>query len=206
MGRDKAMALLDGKPLIAHVFDEAKKVFSEIMVVSSLHPVVAGMDARVVEDILPVPGSLTGIVSALIASDTDYVFVLGCDMPFVTEEAMRHVIGAEAGEDVIIPQTEDGLEPMHALYRRSCISPMLSALGRGHMKIAGLVRGTMKIADVFAMVSVKVLPPDPVFFNRGLPVFTNINTEEDLRRAESFIRRGRDRGDAGGGPRRGARD
>jgi molybdopterin-guanine dinucleotide biosynthesis protein A len=196
MGRDKATVLLDGKPLIAHVFDVAKRVFTDIMVVSSLHTAVDGIKARVVKDILPLPGSLTGIVSALIASDTDYVFVLGGDMPFITAEAMRYVVEAAAGEDIIIPQTEGGLEPMHALYRRSCISPMLAALGRGHMKITGLL----------ALLQVKVLPPDPVFFNRGVSVFMNINTEEDLRRAERLIQRGGDRGDAGSGPRRGARD
>ena len=190
MGRDKATALLDGKPLIAHVFDVAKRVFPDIMVVSSLYTAVDGVDAPVVKDILPLPGSLTGIVSALIASDTEYVFVLGCDMPFVTAEAMRYVVEAAAGEDIIIPQTEGGLEPMHALYRRSCISPMLAALGRGHMKITGLL----------ALLQVLVLPPDPVFFNRGVSVFMNINTEEDLRRAERLIRRGGDRGDAGSGP------
>jgi molybdopterin-guanine dinucleotide biosynthesis protein A len=197
MGRDKATALLGGKPLIAHVYEAARKVFTDIMVVSSLHTAFGGIEARVVKDILPLPGSLTGIVSALLASDTDYVFVLGCDMPFITTEAMRYVVEAAAGEDIIIPQTEGGLEPMHALYRRSCISPMLTALGRGSMKIAGLVRRRMKIADVFAMVQVLVLPPDPVFFNRGISVFTNINTEEDLRRAERLIGRGGDRGDAG---------
>ena len=196
MGRDKATVLLDGKPLIAHVFDVAKRVFPDIMVVSSLHLAVDGIKARVVKDILPLPGSLTGIVSALIASDTDYVFVLGGDMPFITAEAMRYLVEAAAGEDIIIPQTEGGLEPMHALYRRSCISPMLAALGRGHMKITGLL----------ALLQVKVLPPDPVFFNRGVSVFMNINTEEDLRRAERLIRRGGDRGDAGSGPRRGACD
>ncbi len=201
MGRDKAMALLDGKPLIAHVYDVAKRVFPDIMVVSSLYTAVDGIKARVIKDILPLPGSLTGIVSALIASDTDYVFVLGCDMPFVSAEAMRYVVEAAAGEDIIIPQTEGGLEPMHALYRRSCISPMLTALGRGHMKIAGLMRGRMEIADIFAMLQVLVLPPDPVFFNRGISVFMNVNTEEDLQRAERLIRRGGDRGDAGSGPR-----
>jgi molybdopterin-guanine dinucleotide biosynthesis protein A len=206
MGRDKATMLLDGKPLIAHVFDAAKNVFADIMVVSSLHTVFDGVKAPVIKDVLPVSGALTGIVSALIASDTEYVFVLGCDMPFVTAEAMRYVVDAAAGEDIIMPRTEAGLEPMHALYHRSCISPMLTAIGRGSMKIAGLVRGRMKIADVFAMVQVKVLSPDPVFFNRGVSVFTNINTEEDLLRAEGLVRRGGDQGDAGSGPRRGARD
>jgi molybdopterin-guanine dinucleotide biosynthesis protein A len=178
MGRDKATALLRGKPLIAHVFDVAKTVFDDIMVVSSLPEASDGLDARVIRDIMPLPGALTGIVSALLASDTDYVFLLGCDMPFVTAEAMRYVVGAACGEDMVIPRTEGGFEPMHALYRRSCISPMLTALQRGSARIVG----------VLALLSVRVLPPDPVFFNRGTSVFTNVNTEEDLRRAELLVR------------------
>lgn len=196
MGRDKATVLLHDRPLISHVFDTARRVFDDIMVVSSFHAAVDGMDARVVKDVLPHPGSLTGIVSALIASDTDYVFVVGCDMPFVTTEAMKHVLDAAAGEDIVMPRTEDGIEPMFALYRRSCISPLLAAIGRGHMKIARLL-------DLF---TVRILPSDPVFFKMGVSVFTNINTEEDLRRAERLILRLRDRADAGGGPRRGDRD
>jgi molybdopterin-guanine dinucleotide biosynthesis protein A len=193
MGRDKASVLLGGKPLIAHVYEAAKRVFTDIMVVSSLHGAACGLNARVVKDVLPLPGSLTGVVSALLATDAEYVFVLGCDMPFVSAEGMRYVVAAAQGEDVIIPQTEGGLEPMHALYRRSCISPFLAGLGRGHMKIDRLL----------SLLTTRVLPPDPVFFNRGVSVFTNINTEEDLRRAEKLVQRGGDRPDAGGRPRRG---
>ena len=183
MGRDKAMVLLRGKPLILYVYEEAKRVFTDIMVASSFHAAFDWMDARVVKDILPVPGSLTGIVSALIASDTDYVFVLGCDMPFVSTKAMRYVAEQTTGEDIIMPRTQGGFEPMHALYRRSCISAMLTAVGRGGMKIA----------DLFALLPTRVLSPDPVFLNRGVSVFTNINTERNLRRAERLMRQSRDR-------------
>jgi molybdopterin-guanine dinucleotide biosynthesis protein A len=196
MGRDKATLLLAGKPLITHVYETAKRVFADIMVVSSLHAASCGLDARVVKDILPLTGSLTGIVSALLATDADYVFVLGCDMPFVTTESIKHTIASPRGEDVIIPKTESGVQPMHALYSRSCISPLLAGLGRGHMKIARLL----------AMLTVRVLPPDPLFFNGEVSVFTNINTEEELRRAEKLVRRGGNQPDAGGGPRRGSRD
>ncbi len=196
LGRDKASVLLAGKPLIAHVYDAAKSVFDDIMVVSGVNGSSYGLDARVVRDFLPLSGSLTGVVSALLAADAEYVFAVGCDMPFVTPEAMRHVVAAAKGEDIVMPRVEGVLEPMHALYRRSCISPLLTELVRGHMKIIRLV-------DLFTM---RVLPPDPVFFNRGMSVFMNINTEEDLRRAEEFVRRDGNRPDAGGTPRRSARD
>jgi len=177
MGHDKATALVGGKTLVKHVYDVAKKVFSDIIVVSSLHRAFEGVEATVVEDVLPLPGSLTGIVSALIHGGTPYVFVLGCDLPFVTEEAIRYTLNASRGEDIVIPRTEGGFEPMHALYSRSCISPMLTAIERGEMKVSAIL----------PLLSVRVLPPNPVFFNRGISVFTNLNTEEALRHAERLL-------------------
>ena len=50
---------------------------------------------------------------------------------------------------------------MHALYRRSCISAMLTAVGRGGMKIA----------DLFALLPTRVLSPDPCFSSGGVGLY-----------------------------------
>jgi len=178
MGRDKATIQIHEKALIGHTYEVARKVFDEIMVVSTFHDTIPGIEARIIKDVLPIPGSLTGIVSALLWADTPYVFILGCDMPFITEEAIRHVMNENHGEAIIIPRTKAGFEPMHAMYHRNCISAMLVAIERGHMKIG----------DIYPLFCVKIVPDDPVFLNNGIPVFTNINTEEDLRLAERILR------------------
>jgi len=178
MGRDKATIEIRQRPLIQNTYEVAKNVFDDIMIVSSFHDAFPGLDARFVRDISPVSGSLTGVVSALLWSETPYVFVLGCDMPFLTVEAIRHVVEENRGEAVTIPRTEAGFEPMHAMYHRSCIPVMLAAIDRDHMKIARLL----------PYFSVRIVPDDPAFLNRGISVFVNINTEEDLRRAEETIR------------------
>jgi molybdopterin-guanine dinucleotide biosynthesis protein A len=177
MGQDKATVLVRDKALINRTYEVARPIFDDVVIVSSFHQAFTGIKARVVKDIMPIPGSLTGIVSALLASQTPYVFVLGCDMPFLQESAIRYVISQIHGEDVIIPRAPAGFEPMHALYRRSCISPMLTALERGHLKVTAL----------FPLFVVKTIPPNNLFFRDGVSVFTNINTREDLRRAEQAL-------------------
>jgi molybdopterin-guanine dinucleotide biosynthesis protein A len=177
MGRDKATALIGDESLVKHAYGTARKVFGKIIVVSSRHASIEGVDVPIVADFLPVPGSITGIVSALLYADTPHVFVLGCDMPFVTPEAISCVLDALGGQDVVIPRTEGGLEPMHALYARSCISPMLSAIERHRMKVI----------DLFPYLSVRILPSCPLFNRNGISVFANVNTEEDLRRAERLL-------------------
>lgn len=178
MGRDKATIQVHDRALISRTYEVARKVFDEIMVVSTLHDAIPGIEARIVRDVLPVSGSLTGIVSALLWAETPYVFILGCDMPFLTENAIRHVMNENHGEAIIIPRTKAGFEPMHAMYHRSCLSAMLVAIERGRMKIG----------DLYPLFCVRIVPDDPIFQNNGVPVFMNINTEEDLRLAETSLR------------------
>jgi molybdopterin-guanine dinucleotide biosynthesis protein A len=177
MGRDKATLKVGEKTLVGHTHAIAREIFTDIMVISSLHASIEDVSARIVHDVLPMPGSLTGIASALLNADTPYVFVLGCDMPFLTATAIRHTIGQVHGEQVILPRTDGGFEPLHAVYHRSCLSFMLTCIERGHMKIERL----------FPFFRVKALPPDPAFLNRGVSVFTNVNTREDLTRAEKSL-------------------
>jgi molybdopterin-guanine dinucleotide biosynthesis protein A len=178
MGRDKATLLVAGRTLLRRTYDIVRPIFSDIMVVSSFHNAVEGVDARIIPDVLPIRGTMTGVVSALLSSGTPHVFALGCDMPFLNEEAIRFTISEFSGEDLLIPWTDAGYEPLHAIYSRSCISPMLTAIERGHFKMTSLL----------PFLRVRILPAGPLFVNNGISVFTNVNTEEDLTRAEKILR------------------
>jgi molybdenum cofactor guanylyltransferase len=177
MGRDKALIPVGDRALLSRVYAVAEEVFSDILVLSNLHTHLDKVRAPIVKDVIPRQGPMIGIVSALLYARTPYVFILACDMPFLRKEAIEYVLTAAHGEDIVIPKTEKGLEPLHALYNRSCISPLLSAIERGRMKIP----------DIFPLLSVKVVEGKEVFASQGLSIFTNINTEEDLSRAQSLI-------------------
>ena len=177
MGRDKALIPVGDRALLSRVYAVAEEVFSDILVLSNLHTHLDKVRGPIVKDVIPRQGPMIGIVSALLYARTTYVFVLACDMPFLRKDAIEYVLTAAHGEDIVIPKTEKGFEPLHALYNRSCISPLLSAIERGRMKIP----------DIFPLLSVKVVEGKEVFASQGLSIFTNINTEEDLSRAQSLI-------------------
>jgi molybdopterin-guanine dinucleotide biosynthesis protein A len=173
MGRDKATLVLDSELLIQRVYGVAQEVFNTIVVVSNNHDVLPGMDVPIIRDVVAVQSPLAGIVSALMYTGADYVFALACDMPFLSGEAMKYMLNNIAGEDIIIPKTEKGYEPLHAIYGRSCISYMLTLLERGRYKIR----------DILPYLSVKVVKEAPPFFCNGISVFTNVNTQEELEKA-----------------------
>lgn len=170
MGQDKATLEINGKVLINYIFDKVKNVFQNIVIVSNNHSAFKGINVPVIKDIVPVRGSMVGIVSALMYSHDPYVFVCACDMPFIHENAIHYMMNEMNGEDIIIPKTEKGYEPLHALYGRSCISHMLTAIERDKLKIAG----------IFPVLTVKALNDHTSFYNNGRSVFTNITTVADL--------------------------
>lgn len=177
MGRDKATLRFGDKALIQQVYENARHVFTDILIVSSHHDHFLGIDAPIVRDILPIQSSIVGIASALLYATTPYIFMLACDMPFVTKQSIEHVLGEVHGEDIVIPHTDSGFEPLHAAYKRSCLSIMLTN--------TGLQR--LKISDLFPYCTLKEVGNHPAFTNRGVSVFTNITVEEDLSLVQRFV-------------------
>jgi molybdopterin-guanine dinucleotide biosynthesis protein A len=178
MGRDKATLAIGDRNLINLVHETVSRVFEEIIVISSCHDRMEGLDVPIVQDFMPVRSPLTGILSALLHTRSTYTFVVGCDMPFISQEAIEEVLGQAHGEDVIIPLTEKGYEPLHALYNRSCISYFLSSLEKKRLRVI----------DAFPFLSVKTLQKDSAFFHRHYSVFTNLNTIDELGILKSFLK------------------
>jgi molybdopterin-guanine dinucleotide biosynthesis protein A len=170
MGRDKATLKVCDKALIQQVYEKARHVFKDILIVSNHHESFYGIEAPIIRDILPIQSSIVGIASALLAANTPYVFVLACDMPFVSVQSIEFVLKEVHGEDIILPHTRNGFEPLHAVYNRSCTSVMLTRIGLQRLKIT----------DLFPFFSVKEVGEHPAFMDRGVSVFTNITVEDDL--------------------------
>ena len=170
MGTDKAIVQKDEKPLIQSVVEVARRVFDDVIIISSRHGSGQWMGLPVLPDIIEVRSPLVGIASALLYSENPFVFVLACDMPFVTEKGLRYVMAHAGTEDVVVPRTASGYEPLHALYGRSCLAPALGLIDKKRLKIS----------DLYPYVKVKPLSGHPVFQNGARSVFLNINTMNDL--------------------------
>jgi molybdenum cofactor guanylyltransferase len=129
MGRDKAFVELDGRPLAAAVLDALREVGAAPVVavggdLASLTRL--GFDDGV-PDLHPGEGPLGGILTALEAVVADVVVVLGCDMPWVTAEALRELVAALDADplaDVAVAQS-DRPEPLFAAWRRAPCRPIL---------------------------------------------------------------------------------
>jgi len=154
---DKAVATLDGRPLVARAVDAVAAATDEPPLLSVATDDQAerlrdALDERVepVRDDPSLSGPLAGLAAAIAATDAPWLFVSACDMPLVSPEsidALRTRLGEAAGGvgtgasiDAVVPVVDGHDQPLHALYRRSALGEALAELAAGEALMALLDR------------------------------------------------------------------
>lgn len=173
MGCDKALLPYRGGRFIEAIHRKMAELFEEVIIVGSEPGQYDFMPCRLVPDLFPGMGALAGIHSALFHSDTDRVFVVACDMPHIKGELIRYLCGFGGEADVVVPEGESGLEPLHAVYGKSALPAVEQAL-RG---------GRMGLCSFHERLRVRRVGRDTVeSIDPGMSSFRNINTPEDYYR------------------------
>jgi molybdopterin-guanine dinucleotide biosynthesis protein A len=138
-------------------------------------------DLRTVGDIRPGLGSLGGIYTAVVESPAPVVCV-AWDMPFVSESLIRALAKGLDHHDAMLPESggRRGVEPLCAGYGPACRQAIADSLTAGDLRAIGFhhrIRvGILPLAQVSALAD-----PELLFFN--------VNTADDLARADQLWRR-----------------
>ena len=181
LGRDKAVEPVSGQTLIDRVIGRLSEVAGEIVVVVNDAARASSLplppSAKVAVDAYPGKGSLGGIFTGLSACSGDWGIVVACDMPFLNVDLLRHMLSLRDGFDAVVPVLDGRPEPIHAAYSRACLPHM----GRR------LDADDLKIARFFDEVRVRYLPQEEVDgWDPAHLSFFNVNTQEDLDRAQAL--------------------
>jgi molybdenum cofactor guanylyltransferase len=182
MGRDKALMPFLGKPLILRVLQRLESAADEVLLSTNRPKDYAFLNLSMVSDLQPGCGALGGLYSMLKTARQPSLAAVACDMPFVNRELLNYEIEllTQTGADVVIPASPEGLEPLHAVYRREVCMPVVeSALQAGKLKMTGWLRE----------VNTRLVTPDECarFDPQGL-AFWNLNTPEEFHEAEERAR------------------
>ncbi len=170
MGSDKSLLPIHGARFIDHVHRTLSELFEDVVIVTNSPELYTDIDCRKVPDIYYAQGSLAGIHSGIFHAKHDRVFVVACDMPFINPTVVRDICAKADQGEVVIPVHHDGVEPLHALYGKSCLSAMEEELDAGKKRIIGFFP-QVKVATITTPAWSEVDP-------EGLS-FRNINTPEE---------------------------
>jgi molybdopterin-guanine dinucleotide biosynthesis protein A len=173
MGTNKAFLKINGVRLIDNILGIYREIFNEVIIVTN-DPLayIEFTNVVIVTDIYQEKGALGGIYTGLFYASDKYSFVTACDMPSLNKDFILYMIGQTGKHDIIVPQSSDGVQPLHAIYSQNCLPAIKRLLVADKLKITGFYK-EMRLLKI---TEEKIKP-----FNQDGLLFLNINTPDDLK-------------------------
>ena len=173
MGQDKRLLSVGEETLYARSLSVLRSIFRGVIVVIAQDSPAVESVTPVFRDLIPHCGSLGGLYTGLKQAETEWVFAVACDMPFLNSTVIRHFIELRGERDVVMAKLENGFHPMHALYHRNCLPAIERLIHAQDFKIQRLVE--YPALRVRVVTSEELGPLDPQGHS-----FYNVNTPDDL--------------------------
>ena len=176
MGRDKALLPFDNQPLIAHIARIIAPIFVETIVVTANPHIARAAALPAIFDRFTGRGPLAGIHAALAHFEAP-TFVVACDMPRINADFIRYIC-ADFGSDVTarVPLSDDGFEPLHAIYAPVCL-PTFERYLQTEGKMPAMRRVLEEVGASW------IAPEIARRFDGELRMFENWNAPGDLSRS-----------------------
>lgn len=184
-GLPKGLQTVAGRRILDRVVDAIQSVTGgpPLLIANAPDAAAWRADLRTIPDTRPGFGTLGGIYTAVTAGSGS-VLCVAWDMPFVPQGLLHALLDrTQAGNyDAVLPESSGkrGLEPLCAVYGPACAAPIARRLEAGDLKAisfhADVKVGILSLAEVRSFGD-----PDELFFN--------VNTPDDLARAEALCLR-----------------
>ena len=169
MGTDKSQLLIDRQTFTERISETLLKLTDSVTLVGRQ------LDTSVlpsVPDVYPKWGALGGIETALTNCETEWAFVVACDLPFTTADLCRRLGNFRQSHDAVVPIQQDLIpQPLCAFYK---VGPCL-------VQVTKLIEtGLRRPLDLLQRVNTKWVPFAEIEDLSGSEnFFVNINTPED---------------------------
>jgi molybdopterin-guanine dinucleotide biosynthesis protein A len=177
IGGEKAAVELDGRPLISHALAAIEAARLEPLVVAKAGSELPPLRCTVIREDRKPRHPLCGILAALEFGGGRPVVAVGCDMPFLTAPLLSWLAGRH--EPLVAPSFDGRILPFPARYHHS----LRDALERDLAEQRSMERA-------LASLSPRLLGgPELASFGDPERLCFNVNTREDLARAEALLHR-----------------
>lgn len=180
MKYNKAFAEIGGRPVIDIIINKFVKTFDETLIISNDPEEYTSLGIPVYTDVYPRLGPISGIHAALYHAACDTVFVLGCDMPFMSMDLVSYMMEQLGDHDTVIPEIDGYLQPISAAYRKTCIPVMQDCLEKELLKLVLVFK---------ELDAVKLHEREMSRFGKVREMFFNVNDEQALTRARAIAGR-----------------
>ncbi|WP_432402938.1 molybdenum cofactor guanylyltransferase [Wukongibacter sp. M2B1] len=167
--KNKSFLNVKGKSFIEAILDEVSS-YREKIIVSNKPGLYNYLGVKIVKDIIPGHGPLSGIHAGLINAEYEHSLVLACDMPFVKKKLVDYLGELAEGYDAVVPKSGQHFQPLCAIYSKGCIEAIERCLKNN----------IYKIIDIYPKIKVRYVNYDELKDFKDIEgIFRNINTPSD---------------------------
>lgn len=167
MGTDKALLLVHDEPFLKRMIRLISPLCKTVKI-SGKRSEYAVFNIEMIPDLYTGCGPLSGIISSLKNTSTEWNLLVSVDVPYVNEELILFLISQIGKYDCIIPVHDGGAEPLIGLYNRQ-ILPSLEEIIR---------QGDYKLTRILTKLNVLYVDCNSLIQKYPL-LFFNVNNHED---------------------------
>jgi molybdopterin-guanine dinucleotide biosynthesis protein A len=181
-GLNKAGLILQpgGASVLDRQLTRLRRVVDRTIIIANDAERFSGTGVPVIPDVVPGHGALGGLYTAVHAG-SEWTLVVACDMPFVSEPLLAHLVSVGKSSDIAIPRTARGYEPLCATYSRRSAVELRRLIEEKRFRLSDVARiPGLTIREVGSDELERFGPEDVLFFN--------LNTPDDHARAVDLDR------------------
>jgi molybdopterin-guanine dinucleotide biosynthesis protein A len=169
----KAFIEVNGQKIIDRNLRVLKRLFEEILIVTNEPEHYAYSGVQLLGDVYDIRGPMTGLLTALFNANNKWVFVLACDMPFISESLIRYMASKRNRYDAVVPSLKGRPEPLFAFYSNQLLPFMEESLLAGEKGLKYFLHNHKKRVQY---IPLKELTGT----GHGADSFINLNTPGDI--------------------------
>ena len=186
MRRNKSLLKLGNETIIEIISELMTKIFSKVVISTNEPERYKFLNSPIVKDIYKNCGPLSGIHAGLSQVANDRIFVITCDMPFISQELITHLLNVKSSKQIIIPKADERIQYLCGVYCRSVFPEAertLSSLADAVEKNEKIKKTEFSLQNFVKKIGAEMVDVEKEsFFFKDL--FFNINLPEDFEYAK----------------------
>lgn len=188
LGQDKALLKLGDKTLILHGLERILSVVDEMIIVATTKEQmdklrrIVKTNAEIVLNEHKAQTQLTSALTGFDHTENEYALLMSSDMPFINSDVARLLLECCINRTAAVPRWPDcRVEPMQAAYQtKSALTAAETALDKGKFDAGDIITNLRFVRYISTLVLEQL--------DTKLLTFFRVNTQLDLRRAETLIK------------------
>jgi len=177
-GKNKAFLKIGSARLIDSIIQEMKTIFKHVILITNEKKKYEYLEIPMFEDLVKGLGPLGGIYTGLMSMSDQAGFFVACDMPRINRQLVRYMVDIKGNHRAVVPAVADKIEPLHAIYFRSCLKPIRLLIDSKRSQVRLF----------YDSIPVRYVKEDEIRkFCCPSNAFLNINTPDEFAKIQSLI-------------------